>query len=114
MAGFTKNHDGVSKISFCPKKHADRRASIVARLMARPTGAWRREGEKPRLFVCLGDTFELITVCDPNAERLSVRIWRPASDGTWMKTRPDSSKDAADFGLTSDDGVAVRVGLTSA
>ena len=104
----------LTKISFPSKKFGGYRASIMAQLTAWPSGARRREGEKPGLCVRSVDPFELITVHSLCYDRPHGRSWWPANEQTWFITKPYIFWDLADFGLTNKNrAVPRKLGATN-
>ena len=80
----------IDKISLAAKKLEGSRTLIIARLTAWYYGASGREGDKPRLFVCLGDPFGLITVSGSSPDSSP-----PAAGGLLMKCRGKWSSHTA-------------------
>ena len=68
-AGNGRFYRFVARISFPSVGHDGYRASILARLTARPSGARRRADDQPKPYACLGDASELITVRIVSAEK---------------------------------------------
>ena len=93
----------IARTSFPSGKFAGFRASTAARLIAWTSGFRVTACGKPKLFVCAGDPFELVTSRSYNYDRLHVRSWRPADEATWMPTKPYSFLGQADYGLTLED-----------
>ena len=89
------------KIGFDSEIYPECETSILARIAGWSSGARRREWRQKRLFVAIGDPFELITQQGYATPQVCARSWWPADELTWLYSNPYSFWLASDYMLSA-------------